>query len=404
MYMGDLIQRIVVAIKNIFFGGVVVDSKEALSVGTPEERSGIAESITNFVNLTQKPITDELIKLEALHSPMTPEESEKWALALAGVGVGGFALGTAGSVLAEAATLGQVESISNWLNSLWMQAGFAGLVSVPVVTMYDKAIRVPYTYLINSRFTPMIPGISDQIRFAVREAYPDIAIEMMKDEMKKWIKYLGYSEYWATSFWNAHWVIPTLSQARTLWQRGVIDEEGYINFLRLSDYDPKYNPLWLQLAWDLPGRIDQRWLYEWGFIDRSKLIEFIRAEGIHPDWQEQLADGYIKNILRDEIGRVRTQLISMFKDGFMDESTLRSELSEIGFIPDVIDMSVKEALLRRDRDTKTDLLKYYIDQLKKLEIDEEAFVSKLRELGMTEESITINLNTTLLKQKKKPSE
>lgn len=401
--MADLIKRIVLAIKNIFHAGVVVDSVEALSVGSPAEREGIASSFKNFFELTQKPIKDKLTELEETHSPMTPEESEAWVIAMAGVGAGGLALGAAGSVIAEAATLGQVETISEWLKSAWVQVGLAGLISVPVVTMYDKALRIPYTHLINSRFTPNIPGISDQIRFAVREAYPGVPIEMMSSEMEKWIKYLGFSKYWADSFWNAHWIIPTLSQARELWQRGVIDQTDYIDFLRLSDYDPKYNPLWLQLAWSLPGRIDQRWLYEWGAISREDLIKFVRAEGIHPDWQEAIADTYIKNILRDEISRVRTQLITMFREGFIDEAKLRSELSDIGFIPDVIDMSVKEAILRRDYDTKSDLLKYYMTQLQKFEIDEEEFIRKCRELGMTEEAITIKLDITLLKQKKTTS-
>jgi len=399
--MGELIKRITTAVKNLFTGWVSPDIKEALSTSTPVSREEIQDQVVKFLELAQKPVKSKLLELEEAASPVTPEESAAWATAFASAGAAAWGLGAGGSVLAEALSLGQIETISRWLESVWMRIGLATMIATPIWTLYDAGVRRPFRYFALGKFQPMIPSISDQIRFAVREAYPGVRVEKMGEEMKKWIRYLGYSDFWADAFWNAHWLIPTLEQARELWRRGVITEKEYIDFLRLSDYAPKYNDLWLQLAWELPGRIDQRWMFEWGIIDRSKLVEFVRARGIHPEWQEAVADAYVKHILRDEIGRVRSQLVALFREGFIDASTLRTELAVLGYRTEVIDMTIREAELRREYDEKTELLKFYMDQLTKAKIDEEEFVSKCRELGLTEEAIERKMSMALLKRKKK---
>lgn len=72
----------------------------------------------------------------------------------------------------------------------------------------------PYKDLLN-----MIPGLSDQIRIAVREGYPDA--EGFKEHFTKfqeWTAKIGFSEYWSQALWNAHWIIPSQSQAdEMLW-------------------------------------------------------------------------------------------------------------------------------------------------------------------------------------------
>jgi len=399
--MGDLIKRIITAIKNLFSGSIAPDVKEALSESTPVSRTEIEESVKKFIDLIQKPVKEQMEAFEATHSPVTPEESPKWAASFAGAGIAGLALGTAGSTVAETLSLGQVESLTQWLREAWARLGLAGMVGVPVWELYSAGVRTPFRYYALGKFQPMIPSISDQIRFAVREAYPDVPVEKMHEEMKKWIRYLGYSEFWAKAYWNAHWVIPTLEQARKLFLRGVITEEEYKDFLRLSDYHPKYNNLWLELRYDLPGRIDSRWMYEWNIINIEELKKFIAAEGVHPDWINKVAEAYAKNILRDEIGRVRTQMINLFREGFWSESKLRNELRELGFREEVIDWSIREAKLKREYEDKTDKLKFFTDQLIKWEIDEETFIMSCRELGMDEDVITLKLDTALLRRKPK---
>jgi len=119
--------------------------------------------------------------------------------------------------------------------------------------------------------------------------------------------------------------------------------------------------------------------------------EFVASQGIHPDWQDLVTEAYIKNILRDEIGRVRTQLLTHYREGFMSRSQLEDELSTLGFRPEVVEMSLREADLRIELEEKTEWYKIYEKQYTTGKITEETFIARLRELGMTDDAITRKL-------------
>lgn len=399
--MGDILKRICLAIKNLFTGWAAPDITEALSPSTPAFREDIGNAAAAFTDLILAPIHAKMDELGATHSPMSPEESVKWATAFAGVGAVGFGLGTAGSTLSELFSLGQIESVSEWMRSFWVQAGFAGMLGVPVITLYDKGVRVPFTYWANAKYQPMIPGSGDLVRFAVREAWRAELQEGTPDFFITNMKYHGYKEEWAKYYWAAHWIIPTYEQARLAFWRGIITETEFSDLRKYADLAPAYNNVWEGLQYLMPGKIDSRWLYEWGMIEKADMMDLLRAGGIHPDWVDRVAEAYIRNQLRDEKGRVRSQLIKKYTMGAFTKSELESELSGLGFRAESVELMIREAELRSENEDLEDKIKFYEGQLKKYKITEEEFVAALTGLGMRSESITIRLNAVLLKRKPK---
>ena len=91
---------------------------------------------------------------------------------------------------------------------------------------------------------PSIPSVSDLVRFAVREAYPDATTyEEHHLKMEEWIGKIGYSKYFSDAFWAAHWIIPTTGQADDLLHRGRITEADHTALYILNNLPYDLEPL-----------------------------------------------------------------------------------------------------------------------------------------------------------------
>jgi len=238
----------------------------------------------------------------------------------------------------------------------------------------------------------MIPGASDLIRFAVREAWlPELQAgcpQFVIDNMK----YQGYTDKWTKYYWAAHWIIPTYEQARQAYWYDILTKEEFEALRKYADLSPSYDHVWNGLMWNYPGRVDSRWLREWGFIDHSTLVDFLHREGYHPDWTDKLASSIEKNLLRDEANAVRTALINLYYNGFMTKTKLISELTALGLYPESIPLLIQQADLKLELDSKQEYLKIYVTQLKKGKITTEVFISSCQGIGMTDEAITRQLD------------
>jgi len=397
--MGDLLKRIVIGIRDIFWGTAAPDVVTALSPGSPSQRADIANAAKGFYEVVTAPIQAKMDELNATHSPMTPEESVAWTTAFAGVGVAGLGLGAAGSFLSELATLGQVESISEWLKSVWVEAGFAAMVGTPIATMYNSALRIPFNYWTLGKFQPMIPGISDQVRFAVREAYPGVTIDNTPAEMEKWVKYQGYSKFWSDSFWNAHWIIPSVSQLFQMRWRGLIDDVELKKMLKINDIMPEWIEKIMKITYNVPRLVDIRTAFEYGGLTEEEFRVNLLKRGYDPVDIEWVIEASKATMLRDEIGRVRTIMINLFKEGFWTEAKLRTELAAFGYRKEIIDYNVIEGKLKLEMDQKTEYLTIYTTLLTKEKITVDEFIALCRGLGLSEDAIVRKVDLFTAKAK-----
>jgi len=210
----------------------------------------------------------------------------------------------------------------------------------------------------------VIPGISDLIRFAVREAYPVEGPEAQLAEMKKWAAKQGLSEYWADRYWIAHWQLPSFENLREAFWRGIIDEEDFKKFVLKHDYRPDPWPghkkadqqIMFELSYRLPGAIEQRWMLRWGLIDKETLIDLTRKRGMHPDWVQSVAEGIWRQMLTDERTRLLTQLRYQYRDGEISRETLAAKLKELYYSQAEIDLILQAADIEREREVKSQSL------------------------------------------------
>lgn len=206
-------------------------------------------------------------------------------------------------------------------------------------------------------FAEVIPGISDLISFAVREAYPVEGPEAQKAEMVKWARKQGLDPWWAERYWIAHWRLPDFSSYREAYWRGIISEEQFRNAILRLDYRPEPwrggeksdRDIMFDLSYTLPGRIEQRWMLRWGLIGKDALKDLVVKSGVHPSWVESITEAIYRQMLTEERTRLLNELRVLYREGLMAQSDFVAKLKALYYSPEEIQYIVEAADLERDR-------------------------------------------------------
>jgi len=367
---------------------VVNRVRNALIPASPPE--DLNEAFIGLGKEWQDRVLKEIEKHAA--SPITPQAALSVATGIAGIscGVTGLALslGAVGSIEIMGTKIEISEIVRVMLGYLGIQHTIAPIVTVP----YEVGVLRPLRQWFESVYQTNIPGPGDLVRFAVREAWrPELQLGT-PDFFINYMKNLGYSEMWSKYFWAAHWIIPTYEQAREAYWRGILSATEFADLRKYADLAPAYDNVWEGLQYDLPGRIDIRWLNEWGLINREQFIRLLKSTGMNPEWIEKIADAYDRNQLRDELNRIRTNLVTIFKEGLFSEATLREELKKLGFRQDVIDLTVQDAKWDADLAEKRDYIKTYVEAFRKGKINENQLIGYLQELKVEQWKIKVILD------------
>ena len=137
-----------------------------------------------------------------------------------------------------------------------------------------------------------------------------------------------------------------------------------------------------------PGRTDMRWMAEWGLIGLPELTGFLEADGMDPAWAPLVAETWMLNQLRDELGKVRGVYEDLLEEGFISKPDFEKALYSLHFAPHVVDALVRWADAKLDLDEKRELAKEYETLAKEEILTPTAYGEALRKLGMVEERIT----------------
>jgi len=197
---------------------------------------------------------------------------------------------------------------------------------------------------------PSIPSVSDLIRFAVREAYPDaVTFEEHYAKMSEWMGKIGYDQYFADSAWTAHWEVPSIGQADEMLHRGMIDDEQHRALYILNDIRPEDIDDLRALTWKLPGRIESRWMFRWGEVDVSDLRDALVMDGLDPAYADSVATAVAKNQFLSDINRQIANSKASFVKGYSLEATLRADITALGLRSEMVEYHVTDALADRER-------------------------------------------------------
>jgi hypothetical protein len=132
----------------------------------------------------------------------------------------------------------------------------------------------------------------------------------------------------------------------------------YARFAWVKDFASD-NLIYVDTLADIPTKIDQRWLVKWGIyeflsakkityqspiwdfnvkaieatatsnitLDLTNFCRTLQATGLHPDWVPVTAVAETMNVLSEERTLLRTGVISLFKEGFLETDAIETFLA-----------------------------------------------------------------------------
>jgi hypothetical protein len=204
----------------------------------------------------------------------------------------------------------------------------------------------------------LIPGPSDLVRFALREAWrDDVASKYgydqgMVTQFTEWMEKQGYGPEWSQAYWRSHWEIPPTGMGFDMLHRGIINEAELVDLLKVNDLAPGWIDHVMQLARPLPGRIDRRWAFQEGEITEAELKQLYLWDGYDEKWADILANTVIKRSVSDAKGLTRAAIVSAYKKRRLSSSEAVSMLEDIGIPAAVASFYLGQA----DSDHADDLL------------------------------------------------
>lgn len=288
----------------------------------------------------------------------------------------------------------------------------------------------------------VIPGPSDLIRLAVREAFNDeFATTFSLDqefppEFAQFGSQVGLSEFWTQKFWRAHWELPSTIRGFEMLQRlrpeilrvrgdayrSVGLEPANLEFtfnqlrdlLKAQDFAPFWRDRLAAIAFSPITRIDLRRIYNQGlisdeqFIARQQELGYTRADS-------ELILAWVKaDNTKEERDITKSEILNSLKFGLITRTDAISLLQLLRFGPASAELIVQvfEAKVaskkktstkqktKEDTDKHRDLTKAEIIKAVKIgQIDIPDAMQMLQELGYDREDATFIINVNLAAQK-----
>jgi len=198
----------------------------------------------------------------AAHSGVDPEKA---AEALAGEGVSGMtalALAHTPGIIAEAASLGQMESVAWTVMDLTNASGLPDIVKAGTLIPQEIGVFQAARYHYNRIYRPVQPDVKDLTLMLARG-------QITADDYLKQSSYQGLDGRWAVALWNSFLRLPEWRDLQSMLWRGLINDAGFKDVMLRQGWHPDVVDEMLNLAWQIPGPGD--------------LIRFVVREVISPD-------------------------------------------------------------------------------------------------------------------------
>lgn len=232
------------------------------------------------------------------------------------------------------------------------------------------------------------PGLSDIVRFAVREAYRDpltIEGELDKDRPGAFdtaAEEIGAAKSYAKLAWRAHWELPSFGMGREMLHRGIIaDKQELKDLMKENDLHPSWRDKLIELSYNLFTRVDLRRVFQIGYYDEDQVYEEYKKLGYDEDRARALTDFTVDKYDPENKALTKTDILKLYKHNeYSPEETILA-LQAIGYSPEV----AADIILRHDLDLAAKLMDKKESAIKKGYVGQvltyEQAVSRLQMLG-----------------------
>jgi len=264
------------------------------------------------------------------------------------------------------------------------------------------------------------PPLSDMIRFADFGGFDPAIIEEWREMydapsfITEPMSKIGLTNEapweWANRYWFSHWTQPGRYELNEMFRRGILSGKDYPSgrvmtpaeiaegerITKLTYFTQGFSPYWqdklVGLLRELPTRVDVRRWWDMRTITEGRLRELYQAQG----YFDQDLEDYV---LWTKVYVAFPDLIARFKNGWITEDDVRSELVALGMpadrVEEMIQTKVKPmqpAQVEEERKaTATEIMK----GVKKGLIDRGTGITMLGELGYSVETAEFKLDVYL---------
>jgi len=223
-----------------------------------------------------------------------------------------------------------------------------------------------------------VPPPQDLIRMAVREAFDPAQVESLDLDLEFPVDFgtfaaqQGINEDWAHKYWQAHWELPSPSQAFEMLHRGQITEEELAALLKAADYAPKWRDKLQAIAYVPFTRVDIRRMHKQGVLDDEAVLAAYQAIGYDKENAQLLLDFTVALNTEEQEAAIepfratlKSKAQTYYADGVLTEGGLREVLTALGYSDGQTDAFIAEGQFiragERGQAVRTSLRKLYVD-------------------------------------------
>jgi len=299
------------------------------------EKTAAELTLSGFHELAD-PLVETLIDPLMNIPVLKPEEAFEKAKTLLKLTIGkDITIGAAG-VIAEGASLGQLDTLTNFYNNINSKIGFGGPATMLLSSPIEMGLIKPLSYGLHAKFRNVIPSVGEAITMHNKGDLEDV-------HLKNTFAWSGYYPWYEAAV-----------------RKGATREPFIYDLLRMSEGE-EFDPGWL---WAKAVR------RQYSHEDATKLVK------------GQLAKYYLtyRRAVAGSYGRLH-------KEGFRSDDELSATLKGFGFSDSVTNLMVAKDKLDYEYDYKMDLRAAYRDGFKKDLLTEGEFRTCLAGIGMVDERI-----------------
>jgi hypothetical protein len=183
----------------------------------------------------------------------------------------------------------------------------------------------------------VIPPLSDQVRFAVREARTPATVQrfgMDQDLPPDFVRAaaeVGLNEEDARLYWRAHWDLPSPEQGFRMLHRGIIDQPTLELLLRSLDVMPFWRQRMIELTYNVPGRIDLRRMFQHGVVNEGEVLAGYKRLGYAPADAETLTEFATVEKTEPERQLAKSEVVAFYEAKTIDRTEAARLLGLLGY-------------------------------------------------------------------------
>jgi len=280
--------------------------------------------------------------------------------------------------------------------------GVAGISVDLAKTLFEASMKRQMQYDVNAHYRNIEPSISQMIQGLTREGIPgpeggllfpgkplpklpDVATQL--SYFREILHDQGFSDRWIDMIWNMHYIIPSLGQANEMANRGIISDEAWESLYSLNDIDPRWIDSLKQLRFNRLSRFEIRIIHEISRLTDEVIDALLGFAGYSPDMIPFMRLYVTQFRLRSINVRERTALGRLFREGFIKQKAMRTQLLATGLSQEETEAYVRSETTRRRVTRVRRRIKVLNLTLKTEKVDLVKYEEELGKLGLSLDEI-----------------